>query len=351
MHFKYLSLFRILGLALPSGKSEMTLIECRSIGLKAILTSDIDHHLFIKDRGDAIKKMMGTASLGSKGSNDLEPKLNENINCIREQRKKQFNSGCFIIFEFTGKVEALDNLHTSPSEPLRDFGDFTINFDIVDEAEIKNKFKNKINHILTSLLLVNNYQIDKVTDGLYLLSKEGKVYYSYSPRVGKLKAIPTIPINDVFLEQISNYSQIFSKTTDFERVCRLLIQAAIECDDNLRSFLFAWTALEIFINKIFKEYKPKFLETYKVNQLPSLNQKLFDRLEEDECSIQDRFIVISSLLSQEDAEEDLDKFRSVKKVRNDLVHGEDIDEDSLPTPSVVSLLRKYLKLHLEAVTT
>lgn len=57
--------------------------------------------------------------------------------------------------------------------------------------------------------------------------------------------------------------------------------------------------------------------------------------------------MIASQLSPADADEDVKRFKQAKKERDNLTHGQDVDEATLPISMVQSLVRKYIRLHLE----
>lgn len=65
-------------------------------------------------------------------------------------------------------------------------------------------------------------------------------------------------------------------------------------------------------------------------------------------SLADRFLVIASLLDETSAETDSVEFLELKNVRDDLLHGQEVDERTLPSAEVQYLLRKYLRLHIQA---
>jgi hypothetical protein len=46
------------------------------------------------------------------------------------------------------------------------------------------------------------------------------------------------------------------------------------------------------------------------------------------------------------ADEDVERFRRAKEVRDELTHGQDIREANLPVQAVQELVRRYLRLHL-----
>ena len=66
----------------------------------------------------------------------------------------------------------------------------------------------------------------------------------------------------------------------------------------------------------------------------------------DKYRLADKFGIVAMQLSAIDADKDVIAFREAKKVRDELFHGSNIDENTLPVASVRSLLVKYLQLHL-----
>jgi len=81
-----------------------------------------------------------------------------------------------------------------------------------------------------------------------------------------------------------------------------------------------------------------------------MSKEFFSRIKsvlKDKYRLQDKFLVISSLLGPSSAEIDYKAFDALKKVRDRLTHGEEIADVDLPTSQVQALLRKLLRLHLE----
>jgi hypothetical protein len=110
---------------------------------------------------------------------------------------------------------------------------------------------------------------------------------------------------------------------DLERVNRLLVSSLQSERDTMRSFLDAWTAMEILINKTFKSYEGRY-----------------------KYPLVDKFRLLASRLCPENADEDVRQLTRVKKIRDNLLHGQDIDEASLPVRTVQDLARRYLRLRL-----
>ena len=61
----------------------------------------------------------------------------------------------------------------------------------------------------------------------------------------------------------------------------------------------------------------------------------------------DKFAAVSLKLSPDMGDQDLNTVLGVKKVRDELSHGESVDEATLPVKAIRDLATKYLRLHLE----
>jgi hypothetical protein len=64
-------------------------------------------------------------------------------------------------------------------------------------------------------------------------------------------------------------------------------------------------------------------------------------------NVQDKFCVVAFSLDAQEAALDIAEFGRIKRIRNQFVHGEDVNEQSLPQEQACALLRKYMRLHLE----
>ncbi|MEM9948699.1 MAG: hypothetical protein AAF810_21915 [Cyanobacteria bacterium P01_D01_bin.36] len=216
----------------------------------------------------------------------------------------------------------------------------------------------------------------KASSSLVFFRDDGKPVYSFTSS-GSLKFHASHSITPEIVKSIEDWYQILIADQDLTQIKRLLVSSLQIEGDKLRSFLSAWTALEIFINKTFKgQYEKAFFEQLEDDSvpavLPSFIERIFkitkdnygwdraDRLDvlksnlkpirsymnKGRYKIADKFSLIASLLSLETAEADLKNFKHIKKKRDRLFHGEDVNEDILPVEMAQSLLRKYLVHHL-----
>ena len=341
MEYTYTVAFKVNGLCLPEGADEFVISESDEV--QVIICSNTSKYSIHSDRGMAVGTLMFKGLTGQGREGEFEAHIEAEVNSIKEERSEKYASGPFIVFIAKGQTEV------DLSKSTKEFGQFVILLDAVDKERIKASYKELINHHLTSLFLVakRDFRVNKVLDWCHF-EEDGKVFYSYTFSVGS----PTVTVSNAFTDEIAeklnNYLVALNKNTGLDDICRLLVRASSEQSDKLRSFIFAWTALEIFFNKTFKLYEQKFLEKHTIDSLPVLAQHFFERLRDvmkGKYSLRDKFIVIVSMLS-DNADEDLQQFVNAKNLRDKLLHGEDVEESEFPINDVICLVRKYLALHL-----
>lgn len=335
MKYKYLSLFHIGGLHVPKDKDIVTLVEYNPndahSNSQITLASNADFLVFLRDRGLAIWQVWANAMLGGVSMEPFPEKVREATAKIQEQREKEFGSGSFLVFEFTGESD-----YKLP-ERFESIDDYIFEFDegnLFDKAQIRKTFIPSINKTLACLFLVSNadYEIKKISYGIHLVNEDGKTIY---PIRSTFEINPTVSstLNEDLKNKFTKYIITASNNSDYNKIYYLLTQAA-EDKDNLRSFLFAWTAFEIFISTAFEEYKSEFSKLNKSSSKSGSSE------------LAKKFYSVALLLSKE-AETDCKDFKKIKNIRNKYFHGENIDKDALPALEMMKILKKYLTLHLD----
>jgi hypothetical protein len=138
--------------------------------------------------------------------------------------------------------------------------------------------------------------------------------------------------------------------TELKRVVNLFARSLDSAaDDDFRSFLFGWTALEIFINKVFSQYERVLVEA--VNSQVTVHgvSRYFERITQvmkNKYRLVDKFSVVAGVLAGETSDADVDQFKRIKKARDELLHGQDVAVTSLINTELRELLSRYLRAHL-----
>jgi hypothetical protein len=152
------------------------------------------------------------------------------------------------------------------------------------------------------------------------------------------------------LEDAANYAGSLSKDDLLQSVVRLLSQS-LQTHDNLLAFLSAWGGLEIFIQKTFKSTYEQQIYSRLTGAAAAAAAPFMKRLRDvmkDKYNIRDKFVVIASSLNNIDADADIQLFQQLKAQR-DGVHEMRFSSSSLDPDKVRTLLRKYLRLHLDSL--
>jgi len=166
--------------------------------------------------------------------------------------------------------------------------------------------------------------------------------YAIIPRFS-VSATQSFKMEKDILQNTRSLSLALS-STQLETAFRLIAASAEIPQDPTLSFLAAWTAFEVFINKVFNFHlnihKMNFPETHE----PSvLNTQVLNK---SGYSLARKFRIIAENLANSDANTDLSAFLKIKEQRNNFAHEMKINNEANLTNSMQDLLRKYINLHV-----
>ncbi len=347
MDYRYTAIYSIKGVTLPSAKEDKELVVDSTQGLRAILTSQPDSYTFQGDRSLAVANLMLQALFRAEPTSDeFKQRVTDAVEEIKSSRKKQFGGNPFLVVIGESEVTLFNPSHE------REAGDFIVCFDGINKDTIRDKYNKAITAIITSLTseVDNVIGIKKVADSVVLFQEGGKPVYSYSPSVGAAKAYVSTKLTMERIEAIGKLYRLFAADTTLQRVQRLLKSSLENEEDLLRSFLAAWSAFEILVNKIFSTYENKFFNAILEGEYPEVRKKYLERIRDvmkGKYRLADKFAAIGFQLSPDTADEDLKTVRQVKAIRDELSHGGSVDEANLPVNPIRDLASKYLRLHIE----
>ncbi len=138
------------------------------------------------------------------------------------------------------------------------------------------------------------------------------------------RATSSRALSQAVAKNTASYISGVAEEKNLDSVIRLLSQSLDDEADTLYSFLTAWTALEIFVNKEFRTYQQEW-----------------------EPDLRDRFKVIATVLNPTTGQADTDLFKQIKDTRDKFYHAMKIEPAALPAEGARRLLRKYFRLHLD----
>lgn len=345
MRYTFLSAQCIQGVTHQSGEPDIVLFEDQVRGIRVFLTADAIPHLRLVSRHLALLSMMLRGMIGNPLSGEFTELLATEIAKVEQQYRDAISYDPVVIIEVVGDVEA-----TVP-ENSREIQDFYICFDAFDKKALRTRHQSEVSAVLTALRTGTNaqYEFRQVVEGSYLTTDSGRVVHSASFEGGTPNMYVSRRITPDQLAQVAIDIPLTLQAGSLERVMRLHAQSMNKSVDNYRSFIAAWSAIEILIGKLFPVYQRLLAaELRAVSEAPGLHAYL-DRVANvmgDKYNIADKFAVLSVYLDDENSKDEVRIFRELKGVRDRLSHGEEIDDSGLPTVDIQRLFEKYLRNHL-----
>lgn len=322
------------------------MISFPALNATARLTGDLQTIPYEVDRGAAIATLLLKAIFISGGEGEHEERLAQEIEGIKQRREKEAGGSAFLVFEAEGDVEDFEIIND------KEEADYVIALTESPKQEIGSRYENAINAIFAAFAIYSDTVsgIKKVANAITFFRGDGKPVLCYTLG-GTANMHVASSLTSQAMELVKMNSGILSKHQALVDSTRLLSRSLAVNSDPLMSFLSVWSGLEIFINKNFKVYEKRVLDRLSAGNPPLVPPKVVERIQNvmsDKYRLADKFSVIAAELGDPDVDSDQAQFESYKIVRDKLLHGEEVSISSLPFVQTGKLLRKYLKLHLNA---
>jgi hypothetical protein len=321
MHYHYTRAFFVKG-ALAQGSQEIVLLDEPSEGLKFTLSGAPDPFLVDADRSQA-RGLLTAANITVAGGPPQPPlkPFGVVVEEIRTQREKLREGRMVLICQFEGTAKPL-KLYTATRDG------FTSAFIHHDDADkMIAKHQSQIDRALASLFAADTLivRFEELAESLTLTTEEGLDVVTNTTRLGISSVRRTFIDSQKEAKLHAGFKRCFRSDKDLSRVTRLLSDSVLATKDRLKSFLAAWASLEIFVNK-FCSKQPA---------IPSQAQK--------EPVLVFRFNSAAKNLGVNDPDKKEAIFKKVKKSRDDLLHGKEVDERLFPIEETQALVRAFLE--------
>jgi hypothetical protein len=184
-----------------------------------------------------------------------------------------------------------------------------------------------------------------ILDGYYATDPTGDGFQRFS-RNRVSDGYVTATISKAEISQATTLAAVLYKETEMRTVIDLFSAALTPRESgHLHAFISAWTGLEIFVAKQFRELEPSIEIIVKGL---STHETFSDRMRvvmRDKYRLTDKFAVISNYYNEIDADDDMASFKRIKDARDGFFHTMKGDMNSLPLDETRTLLEKYLKLY------
>lgn len=345
MNYIYTIIYRFEGISDTNLVEDKVVCKDDVIGITVLLTKDINRHCIYIDTGLACAGLILRGMLADDKLQKLPEAIKVKLQKIQESRRQKKKSGAYVVIIIKGNEELYidKKLH-------KEIDQFHICFDAIEKDSLRNQHKEKVHSIVSSLSMCTDpaYHAERISSGIHFVDDNGKPLYSFTVQGGRARVILAKPVDIERENEIDEVINLSIGNQQLKTPFRLFTQSLEIANDELRSFISAWSALEIFTNKVFSIYEKQFIinitddhNSHGVNQFLARIKNVM----KDKYRLSDKFSLIASFLSNE-IEEDIKLFKSLKDIRDIISHGKEFDEESLPVEDARKLAAKYLKCHL-----
>ena len=362
--YTYLAVMDVPGIHLNQVEGDLHLFSFPDLNATARLTLDWDRYCEHIDRGSAIGILLLTGFLGrsrfkrlSSWSSILVLKLfgkaklfemnlaREQRNILLDRHKHQMSSGCYLVYRAEGELVEAPQFQSARRVKRIGYG-----FDIVDREVYRSIHKSALHGVATALSLLidkgtGSPEIHEVADIVYLTGNDGLVVYPKRIEMGGGSVVVSRTPSKDDITELTACIPLITSDGQIEAAISLYVQSHRRDGDNLRSFIPAWSALELLVNRLAKIVRPEWEKLLLTASLPTWDKDLA-RVCSADYRMRDRFYSIACTLIREDASEDCKIFNQINNRRSGYYHRNDVKEMDLPTHEVRLLFRKYLSLAL-----
>jgi len=363
--YTYLALTAVPGMRLLEDSSIIRqFCAFPELGAEVFLTRRWDTYCLHMDRSDALAFLMLTAFRGRKRFGRLSANwhqllvrllgqervfrssLKRETIAARERRHKHHkSSGCYLLYRADGEV--IEQLRFDAARRLGDIG---FGIDVFSGKPYREIHRRALHSSATALSLAlmdtnGSPETHFIRDILYLTGKGGLELYSSSAELSVGGIVTSGPPSNESLLRAKRYIPGMINDNRLKAAITLFVQSQKKENDNLRSFIAAWSALELVVNRLAKVIRPKWESLLEAGGLPEWDKELKE-VPLQRYRMRDRFFSVACVLDMDAARADADKFVQINNMRSGFYHRMTVHEKDLPSEDTRKLFRKYLMLGL-----
>lgn len=362
--YRYVAVLAVPGIRLEEADSDVPLFSFSELNATASLTRDLAWHCQHIDRSSAIAALLLTGLRGRRrfkrlsswangifrrvfgASKVFERNLRKEEWKAKSARLKEHKSpGCYLVYQAEGDLAVPPRLKSSRRVNRVGFG-----FDIIDGEYYRSIHRSALHGVVAALSLTIDKgtaspEITNIADIVYLKGSDDLTIYS---RRVEAKAALVVTSKGPNIDELKEVAQNIPQIAGDLRIqgaISLFVQSHRKDDDNLRSFIPAWSALELLVNRVARLMRAEWEQVLSAGELPEWDRDLTG-VEWGSYRMRDRFYVVACTLKPDDAADDCETFIQSNHRRSVYYHTNDVREDDLPTYNVRALFRKYLALWL-----
>ncbi|MBB4304141.1 hypothetical protein GGD81_003197 [Rhodobium orientis] len=342
-------LHEISGIYQLPNSEDVVLLSSEDRSVRVFLTTARTRYELHLRRLKALGTVQAQVFVGPGESRELAPYRQRFDEAFARVQLKQndLRHGVLMVTEVSGEIsdQVLDH--------LQDYGDFCARLKVFDPENLQTLAERATRIAFAGLALSLG---ESITD---TLAWRGNIAIAYEP--GSQRPTYSLAINaslshtsrmQLTSEAATNAAEFASHISDadeLETIVRLLSLSAKANTEPMTAFLAAWSALEIFVQEVFKSDCEPLAYDLISQSVPETALFVAKTREvmSNKYNIRDKFSLVACMLAGTEAVADIEIFKTIKKRRDDLAHAMKGDVRELPAERARALLRKYLKLHLE----
>ncbi|MET3454822.1 hypothetical protein [Pseudomonas kilonensis] len=194
-------------------------------------------------------------------------------------------------------------------------------------------------------LLSKNY--DFIHEQYYVTNNESSIIKFLNP----VEVFEGGTMSEISMDEITvakGLSSIFHHDKELKDLISIYSESLTpDKSGHLHAFIAAWTALEIFVAKQFKELQSSI--TISINGATT-HKEFSNRMlivMNDKYRLADKFAALSNLYDRTNSDADIAEFKRIKGVRDKFFHKMEGEVKNLPLEQTRQLVSKYFLLYLE----
>ena len=346
MKARYISIWRLRGASELSDAADG--YEVAQSGSYAVAKIVANPEAFFThvDRAQALAAVV-LKGIFTPGALEPENPLMAELDKIRSTRCAKTPRTAYLV------IEGEDEAATPNLSKRADTDSFIVCFDAIDKGQEREKYRSFTDAVIAALTLGLppdvDHKVEHLGEVIFLQdASEPRPIYTLSITGGPARLSLARRIEKQDLDGVARLVSALVKDKSIARAQELLSTSLSESTTDLEAFLAAWSALEIFVNKSFKAvYEKQWFATVETTA-SAASKPIFARLKDvmrDKYRLLDKFLMVAATLNPIGATRDVETFRGLKTLRDKLMHDAEVPRH-LPTHEIQTLLKEYMRLHL-----
>lgn len=251
VRFVHSELFILRGVQAPD--ETITLVELSSQTHASVLSS-LDDACQDAEKAPAVAQLLFTGLGGIEKMADRNERIARLVDERAKLREKKRQTSPYLLVRCSGTSRLISMRH------MKDLENMVVAFDALDESAIRRGADQAVAATLIALASeLPDLGIEKVLTATVGYLEDERPLYSFGVEAGSPRLTVNKTLSPDMITSVSRRANALASPSEDEtpRAQRLLLSSLQETEDRLRAFLFAWTALEVLLSKVFSQHRER----------------------------------------------------------------------------------------------